>query len=129
MGVSSRLVCVGLVGGVWGCGGTTEPLPACSGAVSVTVTEGTTPTIAWTPACGAERLAVTGMLPPSLGLGAEQRWSIRADGRLIEPPVRYGRAPRGTAVDVPPGQLAAGQTFVVSVGNGFTVLGSKSFVP
>jgi hypothetical protein len=129
MRVGSRSMYAALLGGALGCGGTTEPLAACSGAGSVTVTGGTTPTVAWAPACGAERLDVTRPLGPSLGIGAEQRWAIRADGRAIEPPVRYGRAPRRAAVDVPPGQLEAGQPHIVSVSNSFRVLGSKMFIP
>jgi hypothetical protein len=128
--IDLRLVSVPLLGVLLGCGSTTEPLPACSGAVSVTVTGGTTPTIEWAPACGASLLTVAQPLPPSLGfVGEEARWMIRTDGRLIEPPVRYGRTPRGAVVSVPPQQLEAGRTYRAFVSNGPTVLGSTTFTP
>jgi hypothetical protein len=129
MRVDSLLVCTALVGAGAACGGATEPLPVCSGAVSIAVSTGTEPTIDWTPACGVERLIVTQPLAPSLGPGVAEQWAIRADGRLIEPPVRYGRAPRGTAVDVTAGPLETGTEYGVAVWISDGQLGFTRFTP
>jgi hypothetical protein len=67
-------------------------------------------------------------LPPSLGFaGSLERWAIRADGRLIAPPVRYGQTPRGAVVDVSPQSLTVGRTYGVSAFIGGGMVGSASF--
>jgi hypothetical protein len=122
------LILVALLG-AGACGGTTEPPASCSGPVSITVNGGTDPTIDWTPTCGVERLVVTQPLQPSLGLNLAERWAIHGDERLIGPPVRYGRTPRGTTVDVPAGPLTPGIEYGVAVWIGEGQLGFTRFTP
>ena len=123
-----RLIVAAVLLSVSGCGAT-EPLSACSDPVSITVSEGTTPRIAWTPACGVERLVVSQAVPPSMGVATVQRWAIRADGRLIEPAVRYALPPRGATVDVPAEPLAAGRPSGVELFGPTVSVGFKSFTP
>ncbi|MDQ3996155.1 MAG: hypothetical protein M3303_03970 [Gemmatimonadota bacterium] len=130
MRINCRLIVVALVAAGLACGGgTTEPLAACSGAVTVTVTGGTTPTIGWTPECGADFLMVAEPLPPSVGFAEEPRWVIGADARLIEPSVRYGRTPNGVQELLVAHQLEVGRTYRASVRNGPTFLGAATFTP
>jgi hypothetical protein len=128
----SRLVAAALLGFVPACGGgSTEPPAACTGPVTVSVSGGTTPTISWTPDCGLGYLTVHRPLPPSLGfVGVEPLWTIRADGPLIGPSVRYGVRPRAATEVVAPRQLVAGQSYSVVVDfSGQGVLGSRTFTP
>jgi hypothetical protein len=129
MRICCRLIVVTVVVAALACGGTTEPLAACSGAVTVTVTGGTTPTIGWTPECGADFLMVAEPLPPSVGFAVEPRWVIGADARLIEPSVRYGRTPNGVQELLVAHQLEVGRTYRASVRNGPTFLGAATFTP
>ena len=83
--------------------------------VSITVTEGLTPTIAWTPLCGVRELLISEVVTDSPALAPSLwRWSVSATARLIEPPLRYGRQPPGTlAGSAQP--LAVGRTYMVSL--------------
>jgi hypothetical protein len=130
--VRSRLTALAMITAGFACGsGTTEPpLPVCSGQVTLGFSAGPTPTISWTPVCGVEDLVVLEPLPPSLGLAQPtERWSIHAGRRLIEPPVRYGQAPRGTVVDVAAAALEAGKPYGVGVSVGGVFVGFGHFTP
>ena len=124
----ARLTRLGIAGFVIGCGGSTEPLPPCSDPVELTATPGTTPVIAWTPACGAARLAVDPQ-PPSMGLESE-RWLLLAGDRLIEPGIRYGRVPTGNTERAPAVALVAGQQYTLVLwGTGGQQLAFKIATP
>ena len=130
-GSRSQLAAITLSGLALACGGGTQPVAECAEPVTVSVTGGTTPTISWTPGCGVGYLAVRRPLPPSLGvLEMEPQWIIRADSRLIGPPVRYGIRPRGTVEVLAPQALTAGRPYDVVVDmTGQGVLGGRAFTP
>jgi hypothetical protein len=104
--------------------------PVCTGAVTIAVSPGTSPSFNWTPAC---RLFFV-----NVELGASDQWTIISDGtNAIAPPVQYGVVPSGarqSSLDVTP--LQAGQTYDVNffywTGPGAqdgTFLGSRDFTP
>ena len=104
--------------------------PACTGAVAITVSSGTSPSFNWTPAC---RLFFV-----NVELGASDQWSIISDStNAIAPPVQYGVVPAGavqSTLDVAP--LEAGQTYDVNVfywtgpdAQDGTFIGSQDFTP
>jgi hypothetical protein len=93
------------------CGGSTEPLAPCSGPVDLAVSPGTSPVIAWTPACGATALYVDPQ-PPSLGM-THERWLLMAGERMLEPRIRYGHVPSGTTERAPAAPLVAGQPYTL----------------
>ena len=124
-----RFIAVLLTVAMSSCGGSTEPLAACVAPVSISVGSGTTPAIAWTPACGVERLVVSEPGPPSQGFGFIPRWAIHENGRLIEPSVRYGEPPAGTTVEVSAETLVAGRAYRVEVFGSTGSLGFLSFTP
>lgn len=83
-------------------------LPACTGAVSVSVSGGAAPTISWTPAC---RLFF--VLVEPLESGADQ-WGIISDStNAIAPPVTYGVTPAGAVQQAAPVPLLVGQSYKV----------------
>jgi hypothetical protein len=125
--IGSRLISVPLLGMGLACHGATEPLAACSEEVSIVVSQGTVPTIEWTPACGAERLLVS--QPFTASAGVTPQWWIRASDRLIAPPLRYGRTPRGMTVEEPPRQLSSGNDYIVVLVAGQILVGRTLFTP
>lgn len=81
----------------------TEPvaLEPCTGAVTVSVTSGSTPRISWAPACTMVSLLVEE--------GASDRWQIIANTDVgFGPGVRYGTVPAGTTQNAAASPLAAG---------------------
>jgi hypothetical protein len=107
-----------------------DPLPVCTGPVTIAVSSGTLPSFSWTPAC---RLFFV-----NVELGATDQWSIISDSTdAIAPPVRYGVVPAGaeqSSDGVTP--LQPGQTYDVNLfywsGPGAqdgTLIGSEEFTP
>ena len=88
--------------------GTDGPVPECTGAVSVTVGTGTTPTFTWTPACRLFLLLVEPVV------GGTDLWSIISDSaNVIAPPVTYGVVPTGVQEGDPPTTLVVGSGYEV----------------
>jgi hypothetical protein len=107
-----------------------DPLPVCTGPVTIAVSSGTSPSFSWTPAC---RLFFV-----NVELGASDQWSIISDSTdAIAPPVQYGVVPAGaqqSSSEVTP--LVSGQTYDVNLfywtGPGAqdgTFIGSQEFTP
>jgi hypothetical protein len=105
-------------------------IPACTGAVTIAVSSGTSPSFSWTPAC---RLFFV-----NVELGATDQWNIISDStNAIAPPVHYGLVPAGArqlTASVTP--LQVGQTYDVNLfywtGPGpqdGAFMGSKNFTP
>jgi hypothetical protein len=106
----------------------TEPVTACTGDVSITVSSGLTPTFNWSPACGAMTLDV------QEGIGAAStRWAISGNSAtLLRPGIRYGTVPSGATEPVASQALETGHTYTVFVyrGEAGTELAdSKEFTP
>jgi len=104
--------------------------PVCTGAVTIAVSSGTSPSFNWTPAC---RLFFV-----NVELGATDQWNIASDStNAIAPPVQYGVVPAGArqlTPNVTP--LQAGQTYDVNLfywtGPGAqdgSFIGSQNFTP
>jgi hypothetical protein len=80
-----------------------QSIAACTGSVSVTVSEGLEPTFSWTPNC---RLFFLLVEPSDSG---DDQWHVISDSaNVIAPPVKYGVVPDGAvernpAVDLVPG--------------------------
>lgn len=89
-----------LLGGALSCSDNpAAPLEACTGPVTLTVTNTPRPPrIQWTPRCGASELSI--LQPPSGGFAGG--WTIRAGTKLIPPDVRFSVVPDGTAELAPP---------------------------
>jgi hypothetical protein len=130
-----------LLGSAVGCGdgGTAPDAPDCVAQTTITVSAGTQPTISWTPTCRAAVLRVslitTGSTPRAV-------WQIGATEarNVIEPGVRYGDVPSGTAADHVAEPLVAGATYSVSLnavdcraatgcGSTAALVGTKVFTP
>jgi hypothetical protein len=80
----------------------------CAGNVTVTVSNSTTPSISWTPAC---RLFFV-LVEEAQG----DVWGAISDGtNAIETPVQYGVVPAGATEQTPPAALVAGTPYTVSV--------------
>ncbi len=86
--------------------------PACPGdVVSVSVTGGTTPDFAWTPACPVAQLDVDDMTQ-----GGVNVWRISGQGaNVIEPGLRYGETPTGAVQLRAPDPLVAGKEYRLTV--------------
>jgi hypothetical protein len=98
---------------VFGCSDdSTRPaeLAECTGAVTITVSAGTTPQFSWSPAC---RLFFLIVEPAATG---DDLWLIITEGaNQILPPVRYGTVPPGARELAPPTPLVAGTEYKVAV--------------
>jgi hypothetical protein len=128
--VSRMVAAVTAVFALAGCGDDDPASPnapaACTGAVTVTVSGGTTPTFSWTPQCAIVALIVEE--------GADDRWSVFANSDAgFGPGVVYGSPPVGgsqTAVAQP---LRAGVLHNVTLFRGPlsapVVSTTKSFTP
>jgi hypothetical protein len=87
------------------------------------VSAGLTPTIAWSPSCAVNRIAVFQALTPEDPAGdpltvGQAMWEVHASqiaGNTIEPSVRYGQVPGGTTQGAALLPLSAGQPYVVFV--------------
>ena len=110
-------------------------LAPCTGEVAVSVSSGVTPTISWSPACGA-----MGMQVLSAAQGGAAIWYIAtSDGtNRMGSPVTYGRTPANATVLVAPQRLVVGQSYLAVIlraddpGAGQTSIsgtGSVSFTP
>ncbi len=105
-----------------------ETLPECAGPVTLSVSAGTTPLFAWTPACRLNYLVVK-----EAGLAADI-WAIVSDSaNAISPDVRYGTVPPGVREHEDAAPLLAGVTYNVAVGrwtgSGVQVIGVRAFTP
>lgn len=115
---SSALAALAL--GASGCGGDpASPLADCvrgdGFTYEVTVTEGVSPQIAWTPLCRANGLEVVD-LEPADPVGGTM-WRISFSGRNgLLPGVRYGETPAGaTELSGPAKPLEAGHRYGLDV--------------
>lgn len=95
----------------------------CDHIDAVQVSAGLTPTIAWSPNCTVNKIAVFQALTPEdpggdpLPVG-QAMWEVHASqiaGNTIEPSVRYGEVPDGTTQGVALLPLTAGQPYVAFV--------------
>ena len=109
-----------------GCASATAPL--CTAPVSVSIQDGTPPTIGWAGSCSVDEVRVSLVLPPSAG-GDQLQWWIRAatSGVRVGGPISYGVAPFGMKVLLGPVTLVTSHTYDVQVlAQGLTV-GDQSF--
>ena len=84
---------------------------ACTGAVTVTVTAGLTPTFSWTPACSVVALIVEE--------GANDQWNVIASADPgFGPSVVYGAKPVGAAQVGALTPLRAGVNYTVTLFRG-----------
>jgi hypothetical protein len=104
-------------------------VPECTGAVTITVSSGTSPTFDWNPACRLFLVLVE--------LGAGDQWLVLSEGtNAIAPPVQYGVVPAGASQQEPAIPLQAGQTYDVTLarwtgpdGDDGTLIGNQNFTP
>ena len=96
------------------CGNATAPL--CTTPVSVSIQDGTPPTIGWAGSCSVDEVRVSVVLAPSAG-GDQPQWWIRAaaSGMRVSGPIRYGVTPFGMKVLLGPVALVMGHTYDVQV--------------
>ena len=120
-----------------GCGaganntGPDAPIAECTGSVTVGVSQGTQPTITWTPKC---RLFIVVVESAATG---HDSWSITSPGtNSNSPDVIYGHAPVGTqegqvATALIPGQLytVALRRFTSPGSDDGILIGVKNFTP
>ena len=111
--------------------GPEQPLPECTGDVSVQVSAGTQPTFTWTPAC---RLFFLNVEPATSG---EDLWLVISRGaNRIAPGVTYGILPAGADQRESPAPLVGGSPYKVALGR-YTgpgaedgvLVGVKTFTP
>ncbi len=109
--------------------GPDDPIPACTGPVTIEVSGGTSPTFDWTPRCRLFFVLVES--------GAADQWIVLSEGtNAISPPVRYGEIPAGAIEEEPALPLESGQTYDVTVarwtgpgGDDGVAIGNQEFVP
>lgn len=92
-------------------------LPDCTGPVTLTVTEGTTPTFDWTPACRGHFLNVlmADPLPPG-AISGNPAWYVQARaevGNTFGPAIRYGVVPPDAQSPKAAEPLVKGQRYMV----------------
>jgi hypothetical protein len=91
--------------------GPEQPLPECTGDVSIQVSTGTQPTFSWTPAC---RLFFLNVEPATSG---EDLWLVISRGaNRIAPGLKYGVLPAGAEQRELPVPLVAGNPYKVVLG-------------
>jgi hypothetical protein len=114
-----------------GCDGSTGTSALCEIPVAMSVTTGAVPEFRWDPSCLVEIVHVYESRAPSVG-GPRLIWRIeRASG--LAPPIRYGQAPAGAQVTLPPESLVSGHQYLVELGmtelvGNSTIVGEKGFV-
>ena len=104
-------------------------VPECTGAVTITVSSGTSPTFNWIPTCHLFFVLVE--------LGADDYWLVITDStNAITPPVQYGVLPTGARQRATATPLQTGQTYDVNLarwtGPGAedgTLIGNQNFTP
>ena len=88
-----------------------EPLDPCTGAVTVSVTAGTTPRISWSPACNVIFMIVEE--------DAADLWMVLANADAgFGPGIDYGTAPSGGTQDEAAIALALGVEYVITLYRG-----------
>jgi hypothetical protein len=108
-----------------GCDGSTGASALCDIPVAMSATTGAVPQFSWDPACLVETVHVYESRAPSVG-GPRLIWSIeRVSG--MAPPVRYGQAPPGAQVTLPPEVLVSGRQYRVELGMN-ALVGNSSIV-
>jgi hypothetical protein len=104
------LLLVAACGSGGGSTGPGQPLPECTGDVSIQVSTGTQPTFSWTPAC---RLFFLNVEPATSG---GDLWPVISRGaNRIAPGVKYGVVPAGAEQLQAPVPLVAGQSYKVAL--------------
>jgi len=105
-----------------GCGDATGPEEQgaqCTdetGSVSVTVSQGLTPTFNWSPSCAVAMILVEEDASDMWGAASdEDTWDDPAAANLIRPPVAYGSAPSGTTTFGGTQPLMSGRTYEVGL--------------
>jgi hypothetical protein len=99
------------------CEAGTMPLPGCTGPVTPTMVAGTSPRLEWTPKCGLQLITVR--TEPSASqtcstiVGSDNAWFVEQGENLIDPPVFYGIAPRGT-ITINPCTLDPGRSYTAT---------------
>jgi hypothetical protein len=97
-------------------------VPPCTSNVTISASTGLTPTFTWTPSCRLGDFEVMD------GRTGEVVWSVRSWWTGIGPNLRYGAAPRGSEVLVPPKPLVAGGAYFVTttmVVEGFVTINGR----
>ena len=92
------------------CKSDTTPLATCVDPTALSIGTGTTPSIAWDPACFAYSIVV-------LDTASNHMWGIKGDsGNTILPTLTYGVTPAGPFTTLyPPATLVKGQKYVVGL--------------
>jgi hypothetical protein len=107
------------------CDGGTGTSALCDTPVAMSVTSGAVPQFSWDPSCLVEKVYVYEARAPSVG-GPRLIWGIdRASG--LAPPIRYGQAPAGVQVILPPEPLVSGRSYLVELGM-TEIVGNSSIV-
>jgi hypothetical protein len=118
---------------VVGCG-SSDPTDDCPTSVEVSVTEGTTPSFSWSPACRAYQVSVNDVSGPVWAMGFA--FGNPAKANAILPPVAFGDslAVGDSLAPPPPLALTAGHTYTFylfglnAVGQSVK-MGQQSFTP
>jgi hypothetical protein len=140
--VARRLLVLVAAGTVAACGSSTPTSPVtlsgCTGAVTVTVTDGLTPTFSWTPACLAHFIDIqpTDPLPPGTVAGSPV-WFVLAKGgagNTLLPGLHYGQVPAEGDNATPATPLSKGQRYIVRVwrsvpASDAVIAGQATFTP
>ena len=94
------------------CGSDGITTPSCDSGVTLTVSHGVSPTIAWSPECRAAGLLVEALD----GLGTiAWRITTRDQSNEMEPPVRYGIVTVRVVEQIASKPLVIGTTYLVTV--------------
>jgi len=110
-------VALALISGACGDDPTEPEVAACTsdtGSVAATVTGGTTPTFAWSPACSVALVLVEGSGGDTWLVSTDDgTWDSPAQANLISPPITYGTAalPPGVETEYGPEPLTAGAPY------------------
>ncbi len=105
-------------------------LPPCVGGTTVSVTPVAQPVFAWTPDCRVDRIVVTNVLAPSLGVAMGQpQWAAATltAVRGTVAPITYGHAPLGMATTYGPTSLNRRQQYEVLISVRGVVVGNALF--
>jgi hypothetical protein len=113
-----RIAAVTFIAASMSCTSSTEP--GC-GNVSVQVTPGTRPTVAWTPSCAARVVRIVDVVASAYYNIEVPAWEISAAPNLVRSPVSFGVASSGTVmVPSAPADLVVGRPYVAYVSIGDT---------
>ena len=83
----------------------TPKLAACDSVANVVISQGSAPTISWSPECGLGSIAV------HRAVDSAEVWAVYSDAGQLASPITFGIAPKGAIIGTPPTPLVPGQQY------------------